>query len=278
MSSPSPDLVAEANPRCFDRPSPPPPPVWPAGVWKAATRLRAWQAAPSDGQVTTGHRALDAWLTGQAWPAGLSECLSSRPGTLEWPLLIPWWRQALQQEETSQDGRWIAWVVPDRFSVEPYAPGWQQWGLPSDRCLWVRPRTTAEAAWSIERMLHHRAVHSVVWLLSDATTVQLRRVQWAAQQAGIPVFASRPAQARHDASPAPLRLLLEQVAEDHLRVTMLKQPGPLPARALELPLLAARPASVEWWRGREREWGHEREHHRTPPLFEPAHRRPAPSH
>jgi protein ImuA len=225
---------------------------WPAGVWRADAGLRTWGLAAPFCQVTTGHPSLDACLAGHAWPAGLSECLSARPGTLEWSLLIPWWRHAFLEGGADTDSRWVAWVVPDRFPSEPYAPGWQQWGLPSDRCLWVRPRTTAEASWSIERMLHHQAVHSIVWVLNDATTVQLRRVQWAAQQAGIPVFACRPAQARHDASPAPLRLWLEQPAEDHLRVTLLKQPGPLPARPLELPLLAARPTGLESWRGVER--------------------------
>jgi protein ImuA len=97
-------------------------------------------------------------------------------------------------------------------------------------------------------MLHSTGVLGIWWLTRHAQPQHLRRLQWAAQSRGIPLFASRPLACRQDPSPAPLRLHLQAGPEQSLRVQILKRQGPRHEQALSLPaaqalhLLPSRPS------------------------------------
>lgn len=201
----------------------PAPAALPQGVWRAADGA----GARSGAACSTGHPALDRALPSRGWTPGLVELLSNTMGLLEALVLAPYWRSAEPMKP-------VGWVLPQSWPLIPYAPGWACAGLPPSHTLWVRTATAADAIWACERMLAHQAVHSVVWLGHEATTLQLRKVQWAAQQAGVAVFAARPWARQADASPAPVRLRLSAAGSHHVQVQVLKCPGPVPAQALRL--------------------------------------------
>lgn len=207
-------------------PSSPAHPFWPAGVWRAD----AWSAPAR--ACSSGHPALDAQLPGGGWPAGgLVELLSTQPGLHEGSLLAPHWADVCRAEPAAR----LAWVVLRHNPWRAHAPGLARLGLSPQRLLCLRPATEADAAWAVEQMLHSAGVNAIWWLTRHAQSQHLRRLQWAAQARGIPLFVSRPLACRQDPSPAPLRLHLQAAPEQALRVRILKRQGPRHERALDLP-------------------------------------------
>lgn len=196
------------------------------GVWRADAC-----AAPT-GAWPTGHAALDAQLPGGGWPAGgLVELLCAQPGLYEGALLAPHWAAMTQAQPAGR----LAWVTLGHSPWRLHAPGVLRLGLQPEQLLCLQPATEADAAWAVEQVLHSAGVLGVWWLTRHAQPQHLRRLQWAAQARGIPVFASRPLACRQDPSPAPLRLHLQAGPEQSLRVHILKRQGPRHEQALNLP-------------------------------------------
>ena len=187
------------------------------GVWRADALAQPGAVWPS------GHAALDAQLPGGGWPAGgLIELLCAQPGLYEGSLLAAR----------------LAWVMLGRSPWRLHAPGVAHLGLSPQHLLVLQPATEADAAWAVEQMLHSPGICGLWWITRHAQAQHLRRLQWAAQSAGIALFVSRPLACRQDPSPAPLRLHLQAGPEQALRVHILKRQGPRLEQPIDLNLSA----------------------------------------
>jgi protein ImuA len=209
----------------------------------AAERPALWladrvaQTAATAAVRSTGFAALDAELPGGGWPAaGLTELLLTAPGSGELRLLAPLLAQGLGHAGS------LLCIGPPFM---PYAPALHVLGWPLARLLLVVPGSLADAAWAAEQGLRSGACAAVLWWQQEehapaaALANALRRLHLAAQEGRCPLLALRPAAARAQSSPAPLRLALEPVAQQQLAVTVFKRRGP----AMVTPLLLALPVA-----------------------------------
>ena len=196
---------------------------------------RLAQAVTTSPVHPTGFAALDAELPGGGWPAtGLTELLFAAPGGGELRLLAP-----LLAADRQPCGS-VLWIAPP---FTPYAPALHALGLALGRLLIVTPGSLADAAWAAEQGLRSGACAAVLWWQGQerapaaALANALRRLHLAAQEeGGCPLFALRPAAARAQSSPAPLRLALEPAAQGQLAVSAFKRRGPAMAAPLLLTL------------------------------------------
>ena len=197
-----------------------------SGLWLAGARPEP--LATSAAARSTGFALLDAELPGGGWPrAGLTELLAPEPASGEWPLLAP----SLMRSGPASD---VLCVAP------PYllnAPAFGACGWVLQRLLVVRPSTFADAVWSVEQGLRSGACGAVVWwqagtprdaksLREEAMLTALRRLHWAAREAGRPLFAIRPLACKGQSSAAALRLMLAPAPDERLGVTVFKRRGP----------------------------------------------------
>jgi len=209
----------------------------------AAERPALWladrlaQAAEVSAARPTGFAALDAELPGAGWPAaGLTELLLAAPGSGELRLLAPLLARGLEHAGS------LLCIAPPFM---PYAPALHALGWPLERLLLVTPGSLADAAWAAEQGLRSGACAAVLWWQGQerspaaALSTALRRLHLAAQEGACPLFALRPASARAQSSPAPLRLALEPAAQGQLAVTAFKRRGP----AMAAPLLLTLPVA-----------------------------------
>jgi len=192
---------------------------------------RLAQGAATAAVQATGFAALDAALPGGGWPAaGLTELLIEAPGSGELRLLSP-------LLAGSRAGSVLCVAPP----FMPYAPALHALRLSLEGLVIVRPDTVADAAWAAEQGLRSGACAAVLWWQGEARApaaalaTALRRLHLAAD--ACPLFAFRPAAARAQSSPAPLRLILEPTAQRQLAVTVFKRRGP----AMAMPLLLTLP-------------------------------------
>ena len=198
---------------------------------RAAGHAPLWQAdqlASSNGLdvCASGFAALDAELPGGGWPVGgLIELLLREAGSGEIQLLAPALRSLAKAP------RELVWIAPP---YPPYAPALQALDLPLERLLWVHPAGEADAAWAAEQALRSGGTGAVLWWSREARPATLRRLHLAAQEGDAPLFALRPAAARQQSSPAPLRLALEPIADSRLQVDVFKRRGPALTRPLTL--------------------------------------------
>ena len=200
------------------------------GVWRADAL-----AQPVGATWPSGHAALDAQLPGGGWPAGgLVELLCAQPGLYEGSLLAAHWARLTQARPAAR----LAWVMLGRSPWRLHAPGVAHLGLLPQHLLVLQPATEADAAWAVEQMLHSPGICGLWWITRHAQAQHLRRLQWAAQSAGIALFVSRPLACRQDPSPAPLRLHLQAGPEQALRVHILKRQGPRLEQPIDLNLSA----------------------------------------
>ncbi len=210
----------------------------------AAERPALWladrlaQTAATAAVRSTGFAALDAELPGGGWPAaGLTELLLAAPGSGELRLLAPLLgarartrrqpavhRAALHAVRAGAAGARLAARAPAARQRPVHWP--TRPGPPSKACARVRAQRCCGGS-SEER--------APAAALANA----LRRLHLAAQEGRCPLFALRPAAARAQSSPAPLRLALEPVAQRQLAVTVFKRRGP----AMAAPLLLALPVA-----------------------------------
>lgn len=193
--------------------------------------------------IASGYQTLDAELPGGGWPqGGLTELLMTREGIGELSLLLP----ALAR--LSAAGGWLALVSPPWL---PHAPAWAAAGIAPERLLLLRPgKSGQQLAWCLEQLLASGGFAAVLgWSTNRGQRLdagQLRRLQVAAE--GRPVFAAlwRPAATAREASPAPLRLLVEDLASERaagdgrrgrrLRLSILKRRGIPASRPLDIDL------------------------------------------
>jgi protein ImuA len=185
--------------------------------------------------LSTGHAALDAQLPGAGWPVGsLVELLQQRAGPHVWQLLLPGLAQAIRKHAGP--------VVLVNAPFEPFGPSLKAQGLPAERLLCIKADKPAARLWAAEQALRCADVAALVAWLPQAKSAELRRLQLAAQQHERLLFVFRGLNARHDASPARLRLLLEGV--DRLELHILKRRGPPLETPLALPAHSARVAAL----------------------------------
>jgi protein ImuA len=181
--------------------------------------------------VSSGHAVLDAQLPGGGWPVGsLVEVLQHRPELHAWQLVLP----ALAQWVQTRPGPIVLVGAP----LPPYTPALSAQGLPADRLLWIRVDVAAARLWSAEQALRCADVAALLAWLPQCKSSDLRRLQLAARQHGKLLFVFRPAQVRAQASPSPLRVLVEGV--DQLELQVLKRRGPPLDHTLQLPAQPAR--------------------------------------
>ncbi len=190
-------------------------PDLPAGVWRAAGLPLTEETT-----LSTGEPALDAVLPGGGWPVGaLTELLQPQPHAHLWRLLAPGLAQALARQAGP-----VVLIAPPRT---PFVPGLAALGLPAERWLWVNADTPAARLWATEQALRCAEVAAVLSWLPQAGAADLRRLQLAAQRYRQLLFVMRPCAARAQASPARLRLMVEEGgAVPSLRVHVLKRRGP----------------------------------------------------
>jgi protein ImuA len=162
------------------------------------------------------------------------EVLQERAGPHVWQLLLPGLVQAIRKQAGP--------VVLVNAPFEPFGPSLAAQGLPVERLLCVRADKPAARLWAAEQVLRCAGVAALLAWLPQARSAELRRLHMAAQQHDRLLFVFRGLNARHDASPARLRLLLEGV--DSLELHILKRRGPPLETALALPGHSARLAAL----------------------------------
>lgn len=174
--------------------------------------------------LASGHALLDAQLPGNGWPVGALTELLQPPGVhCEWRLLLP----ALARSNPAQC------VVLVGAPHVPFGPSLAAQGLAPRRLLGVVVDAPTERLWAAEQALRCADVAAVLVWLPQARADVLRRLHLAAAEHAKLLFAMRPWTARHEASPAPLRLGVQpQAQRDALAVEIIKRRGPL----LEQPL------------------------------------------
>jgi cell division inhibitor SulA/protein ImuA len=195
-----------------------------------------WRAREQDGPtvrrdaVPTGFTALDRCLPGGGWPRqGLIEVLADRCGIGELSLLMPA-LAALCGEDAAGDrhdapasGGWLAWIAPP---YQPYAPALAAAGIDLRRVLVVRPAESA--SWAMEQALRSGACSAVLGWVAPCEFQVLRRLQLAAEQSQCLAVLFRGASDAEAASPAVMRIALEN-RRDGLEVRVLKSRGGPPA-------------------------------------------------
>ncbi len=125
---------------------------------------------------------------------------------------------------------------------EPFGPSLGAQGLPGERLLCVRADKPTARLWAAEQALRCADVVAVMAWLPQAKSAELRRLHMAAQQHDKLLFVFRGLDARHDSSPARLRVAIEGV--DTLQLRILKRRGPPLESALALPAHSARVAAL----------------------------------
>jgi cell division inhibitor SulA/protein ImuA len=189
-------------------------------LWRGAQLAR-----PHGKTVDTGYAALSSELPGGGWPvAALVELLVQQPGIGELRLLQP----ALV--EVSK--RPIALLQPPHI---PNSLAFSFLGLPLDKLMWVRSKTTADALWSAEQILRARSCGALVLWQQHIRTDALRRLHLAAQATETLFFLVRPLASAADASPAALRLGLRS-SGGGVAVDVIKRRGPDRIGALSVTL------------------------------------------
>jgi hypothetical protein len=152
--------------------------------------------------IATGHAALDAELPGRGWPpAMLTELLWAQQGAGEFRLLAPLLRSLTHIRQL----------------------------------LLIRSEQPADRLWAIEQVLKSASFGALLCWLPQARPEHLRRLQLAAGNAEGPAFIFRPTAARHESSPAPLRLLCAAESGGALAVEVFKRRGPVSGVRLRLP-------------------------------------------
>ena len=188
-------------------------------VWRADQLGQARTAA-----VGTGFAALDAEIPEGGWPCGcLIEILQAQPSVQEWRLIGPSLRPLLT------GGRAVVVVGPPK---PLHLPGLRHLGIEEQQLIWIQANAPSERLWATEQVLRANAAAAVVAWMPQARPEQLRRLQVLAQACEGPVFICRPLAARHDPSPARLRLVTRPLVDWQIEVQIIKRRGP----AQELPL------------------------------------------
>lgn len=190
---------------------------------------RARQAGAAGDVLPSGHRDLDAALPEGGWPAaGLIEIATERWGTGELSLLAP---LLARPGRRGRAPGWLAWISPPYV---PYAPALAAAGIDVSRVLLVHGRSDAETLWAAEQALRSAGCERVLAWVGRAGMAQLRRLQLAASEGGLPMILFRPPRSLDTPSPARLRLRLEAGPDGRLAIVKSRggRPASLPVRGL----------------------------------------------
>ena len=176
------------------------------------------------GFVTSGFPSLDAELVDGGWPVGcLIEVLQPHASLLEWRLIGPCLRPLVSGGRS---------VVVIGHPKRPNLVGLRHLGIEEDNLLWIKVDAPSQRLWVTEQAIRSNSAAAILTWLPQARPEQLRRLQVLAQGCEGPVFIIRPVQARHDPSPAPLRVFATVLVDWQLRVEIFKRRG----APLETPL------------------------------------------
>ncbi|WP_240788644.1 translesion DNA synthesis-associated protein ImuA [Ramlibacter henchirensis] len=187
--------------------------------------------AHEESVLASGHAALDRQLPGGGWPVGsLVELIQARPEAHVWQLVLP----ALARATSDKAGPVVLVGAPH----PPFGPALAAQGLAADRLLWIRTDRAAARLWACEQALRCADVVGLIAWLPQARPQELRRLHLAARQHRKLLFVLRGLPVLQQASPAPLRLVLEGVEE--LQVRIVKRKGPPLEQPLRLPAMPAR--------------------------------------
>jgi hypothetical protein len=189
-------------------------------LWSA----RHWQETHVPA-TASGYEQLDELLPGHGWPLGaITEILYPAVGSAELRLLLPALARISQQ-----DDRWQLWLNPP---LPPCAPSLQHWGFNIQRLLLAHADKPADLCHSLEKSLQSGGCQAAVVWLDTLDKALMRRLQLAAEGAGVPVFLLRPERFQNQPSVAALRLRLhcEQ------RIDILKRRAGWPVQDIELSL------------------------------------------
>lgn len=164
-------------------------------VWKGQP------ASPPPTAQPTGHAVLDVALPTGGWPeSALTELLIAADGIGELQLLWP----ALAR--LSQAGERIVLVAPP---YRPFAPAWQAAGIDLHQLQVVETDSSRDALWATEQCLRSGSCGAVLCWPLQADDRALRRLQIAAESGQALAFATRPASAARNPSPAALRIAID---------------------------------------------------------------------
>ena len=197
--------------------------------------VNLWRASElgDDGLQTlpTSYAALGQALPGGGWPFGaMTEVLQAQPGLHEWGLVAP----ALGSLQAST-GNSVVLVGAPYF---PFGPALGARQLDMRLLLNINAATndcsrndSPAMLWATREALACADVCAVLAWLPDARSAHLRRLQIAAATYNKVLFVFRPLSARHDSSPAPLRLLLAGLplgaeTTHNLQIDVFKRRGP----------------------------------------------------
>jgi protein ImuA len=107
----------------------------------------------------------------------------------------------------------------------PHLPGLWHSGIDDKHLVWIQADVPAERLWCTEQLVKAGSGGALLAWLPQARPDQIRRLQVCARGAGGPVFLFRPESAQHEASAAPLRVLVSVGADWELHVRLLKRRG-----------------------------------------------------
>lgn len=146
--------------------------------------LRPESRAPG-AVLSTGTTAIDTCLREAAVPLGAVHEVAGHAGDEEQGSAGACF---LALSLRSNASGWIAWITQD---ADLYAPGLAAFGLDLRRLILVSARRDAEVCWALEEALRSRSLSAVVGEVGVLTMNASRRLQLAAEQAGIPCFLLR---------------------------------------------------------------------------------------
>jgi protein ImuA len=144
------------------------------------------EARASNAVLSSGLSAVDAYLGMAAVPLGAVHEIAGHGGDEEQGAAGAGFL-ALTLKASAPTG-WIAWVTQEG---DLYAPGLAAFGLDLRRLILVSPRRDAEVCWALEEALRSRSLAAVVAEAGILSLTATRRLQLAAEQAGIPCFLLR---------------------------------------------------------------------------------------
>jgi len=155
--------------------------------------IPAARMAPQETEslLSLGVPAIDATLRAAGVPAGAVHEIAGQGGDEEQGAAgAAFLAQVLKAGglKTAAGSGWAAWITQD---VDLYAPGLAALGLDLRRLLLVSARRDAEVCWALEEALRSRSLRAVVGEIGAVSLTATRRLQLAAEQAGIPCFLLR---------------------------------------------------------------------------------------
>lgn len=211
-------------------------------------------------KLATGYAELDDLLHRGGWAQGATNELALPcDGVGELRLLLPALSALLplssQADVRQANARqaninvntphgYVVWIAPPFL---PYAPALLHEQLATHRLLLVQASNLQDVLWAAEQAMLSDACSAVFTWTGDAdlSMSQLRRLQLAAEQTDTWHVLFRRQQCLQQASPSPLRLLLQPHAQGKLQLDIVKQPGGWAGQSC---LLSLSPHYEQWQR------------------------------